>query len=163
MTAISSIIMDELEQVKEAIINESVSDNISPDRLTRLTVSALLGYKYQGKESKISGLPKHFTESLPNDVTLGKIVNDGTVSYELLRKTLMLLKFYNFYHEAKNTDVDTICANLMDFKDELNIVLDSCGFAQIYMCHPFDCLLMYCANSYDPIYTLYSVTEYGRS
>ncbi len=158
-----SIIMSELELVKEAIISESVNEKVTPERLNRLTISALLGYKYQGKESRISGLPKHFTESLPNDVTLGKIVNDGTVSYELLRKTLMLLKFYNFYREAENTDNDIICANLMDFKDELNMALDSCGFAQIYMCHPFDCLLMYCANSYDPLLTLYSVTEYGRS
>ena len=107
-------------------------------------------------------MPKHFTESLPNDVTLGKIVNDGTVSYELLRKTLMLLKFYNFYHEAENTDNDIICANLMDFKDELNGMLNACGFALIYMLHPFDCLLMYCANSDDPISTLYSIMVFGQ-
>ena len=73
----------------------------------------------------------------------------------------MLLKFYNFYYEADNCDKYTIGGNLMDFYEETNNVLASCGFAQIYLCHPFDCLLMYCANSYDPIDTLYCVMQNG--
>ena len=152
-----SLIKKELENIKKYIINDSVDDITAPERLNRLTVSKLLGYKYDGKKASLFRLPKRFTESLPNDVTLGKIVNDESVSYELLRKTLMLLRFHNFYHDADNMDQNTICANLLDFKDEMNSVLNSCGFALIYMLHPFDCLLMYCANSKDPILTLYSV------
>ena len=92
-------------------------------------------------------------------MTLGRIVNGEAVSYELLRKTLMLLKFYNFYHDADNKDPMMIGSNLMDFYDELNASLASCGFAQIYECHPFDCLLLYCANSELPIETLHLVSE----
>ena len=75
----------------------------------------------------------------------------------------MLLKFYNFYYEAENSDPNTIGGNLMDFYEELNSTLISCGFAQLYVRHPFDCLLLYCANSYDPIDTLYCVIQNGRN
>ena len=72
---------------------------------------------------------------------------------------LMLSRFYNFYSEAKNENENDVCGNLLDFKDELNSILLFCGFAQIYMRHPFDCLLMYCANSYDPIQTLQCIND----
>ncbi|MBP0974764.1 MAG: hypothetical protein J6P20_01730 [Oscillospiraceae bacterium] len=156
-----SIINEEIGLVKESILADGAAVINSPERMNSLTVSALLGYKYQSRGKNDAGrrLPKRFTESLPNDVTLGRIINGDTVSYELLRKTLMLLRFYNFYNEAENTDRNVIAQNLLDFYEGLNATLISCGFAQIYIRHPFDCLLLYCANSYDPIVTLYSLNE----
>ena len=71
----------------------------------------------------------------------------------------MLLKFYNFYSEAENIDPETIRDNLADFCGELDQTLTSCGFAQLYVRHPFDCLLLYCANSYDPILTMHLLNE----
>lgn len=160
-----SIISDEIELVHTILLRYEADRVLSPERLNSMTIEALLGYKYQSgsKKSKDSKLPKRFTESLPNDVTLGKIVNGDVASYDLLRKTLMLLKFYNFYYEVDNSDPNTIGGNLMDFYEELNGVLISCGFAQLYVRHPFDCLLLYCANSYDPIDTLYCVIQNGRN
>ena len=159
------IINDDIKQVQNRIIKFDSDRILSPDRLGSLTVEALLGEKYQRHDRKVdvTKLPKRFTESLPNDVTLGKIINGDVASYDLLRKTLMLLKFYNFYYEADNCDRNTICSNLMDFYEELNATLISCGFAQLYVRHPFDCLLLYCANSYDPIDTLYCVIQNGRN
>ena len=156
-----STILSELEQLKCSIRSDAAADYLSPDRLNSTALAELLGYKYQSsiKSAVKPVLPKRFTESLPNDVTLGKIINDDTASYELLRKTLMLLRFYNFYNEAVNTDVNTVANNLLDFYEGLNSTLISCGFAQIYVCHPFDCLLLYCANSYDPIQTMHLVNE----
>ena len=156
-----SIILKEMETVKDILLKYESDRVLSSERLGSLTIEALLGVKYQGSGKKIrnSDLPKRFTESLPNDVTLGKIVNGDVASYELLRKTLMLLKFYNFYFEADNSDPNTIGGNLMDFYEELNSVLISCGFAQLYVRHPFDCLILYCANSYDPIDALYCVIQ----
>lgn len=160
-----SIINDEIELVRTILLHYEADRVLFPERLNSLTIEALLGYKYQsgGKKAKDSKLPKRFTESLPNDVTLGKIVNGDVASYDLLRKTLMLLKFHNFYYEAENSDPNTIGGNLMDFYEELNGVLISCGFAQLYVRHPFDCLLLYCANSYEPIDTLYCVIQNGRN
>lgn len=160
-----SIICNEIKIIHNILLKYESERIISPERLNSLTIEALLGYKYQQgcKKTKDNILPKRFTESLPNDVTLGKIVNGDVASYELLRKTLMLLKFYNFYYEAENSDPNTIGGNLMDFYEELNSTLISCGFAQLYIRHPFDCLLMYCANSYDPIDTLYCVIQNSRN
>ncbi|MBR6242717.1 MAG: hypothetical protein IKQ90_04390 [Ruminococcus sp.] len=156
-----SIINRELETTHKYIIRDRPCKASTPDRLNSFTIEELLGYNYQtiDKKSADRKLPKRFTSSLPNDVTLGRIVNGEAVSYELLRKTLMLLKFYNFYHDADNKDPMMIGSNLMDFYDELNASLASCGFAQIYECHPFDCLLLYCANSELPIETLHLVSE----
>ncbi len=158
-----SIILSEIEQLKETVRKNAPNMKGSPERMNSAAIAELFGYRYQSvlKEKHKPDLPKRFAESLPNDVTLGKIVNGGTASYELLRKTLMLLRFYNFYSAAPNTDRNTVVNNLLDFYEELNGTLISCGLAQIYVCHPFDCLLMYCANSYDPILTMHYVNEWN--
>ena len=147
--------------MQETIRADGSVEILSPDRLGSLTVAALLGYRYQRRDRSTDApkLPKRFTESLPNDVTLGRILNGKSISYEVLRKTLMLLKLYHFYYEAQNTDNQIICENLMDFMAELNALLLDCGFAQLYLRHPFDCLLLYCANSFDPLLTLHLLTE----
>lgn len=157
MTA-RNIIKEEVEKVKKIIRDRSALEIISPDRLNSMTIEALLGYRYQSDESPrnkkhLKKLPKRFVESLPNDVTLGKILNDEKASYETLRKTLIILKLFNFYHDAENP-VEDITANMMDFYDSLNPVLSYCGFSRIYPFHPFDCLILYCTNSYDPLITL---------
>ena len=159
------LINAEIKHLKEDIIRYKSKDILSENRLNSMTVTELLGYNYQldGSSKAQHKLPKRFTESLPNDVTLGRIINGESVSYELLRKTLMLLRFNNFYSQAINDDRDKIAQNLMDFYEELDRTLISCGFAQLYVRHPFDCLLLYCANSYDPIDTLYCVNNYGRN
>lgn len=164
-----SIINNEIDMLKAKILADNSVDVVSPDRLNSLTIDALLGYKYQSRDKGENGkkLPKRFTESLPNDVTLGRIINNESISYEVIRKTLMLLKFCNYYRDAENEDRKQghvpnkyeVNGRLMDFYDELNDTLISCGFAQLYICHPFDCLLLYCAVSYDPILTFHLLNE----
>ena len=169
-----SMILEEIDMLKpklleknetqKSFMGEGAEQKASINRLNSETLFALLGYKYTGKNNTPIKLPKRFTESLPNDVTLGKIVNDEEVSYELLRKTLLLLKFNSFYSAADEAGgQENILRNLLDFKEELNIVLDACGFSYVYMMHPFDCLLMYCANSPNPIDMLHSVMEEARN
>jgi len=133
-------------------------------------ISTILGYRYQNKDDrdawkngKKKELPKRFKENLPTDVTLGKILNDESVSYELLRKTVILMKFYDFYNEISMKSVSLtdkeVHDNLNDFMGELNGILANCGFAQIYVVHPFDCLIIYCANSYESLETLSIITS----
>lgn len=153
------LIDSELALVKQTILRYETERSLSPERLGSAVISELLGYRYQSRERTSQRLPKRFTQSLPNDVTLGKIVRGENASYELLRKTLILLRFYNFYSEAENTSPEIIDANLLDFYEELNTMLLSCGFAGLYARHPFDCLILYCANSYEPIVTLHSMNE----
>lgn len=88
-----SIINDEIGVLKAGILDDGAVEIISPDRLNSLTIDALLGYRYQSRDKGEAAvkLPKRFTQSLPNDVTLGRIINGESISYEVLRKTLMLL------------------------------------------------------------------------
>lgn len=158
-------INDEIEIVKDIIMSNGKvekSDMLVRDRLNSKTIFELLGQTYQhsGRKVKDRKLPKQFTESLPNDVTLGKIINGDSVTYELLRKTLMLIKLYTFYDGADNIDEQTIRDNILDFHAALNKDLYECGFAPIYERHPFDCLILYCANSVDPVETLHCINEH---
>ena len=68
-------------------------------------------------------LPKRFTESLIKDVTLGKIIRGEEVTYETLRKALMLFRFYRFYSEAPNTDKNSI--------DNESVILSGSKFSTI--------------------------------
>ena len=154
-----------IEKVKKNIIKYGGSGSFdiqSPDRINSLIVAELLGERYQSKDENkrpddLPKLPERFTKSLPNDVTLGKIIRGENASYETLRKTLMLLNFYDVYCDPRDMSRDEVVQVLLDFYDGLNAILVPCGFAPIYECHPFDCLLLYCANSYDPLETLHYI------
>ena len=162
------------------IMKKSLTDKIrtgkgniqptTPDRLNSLMVSELLGFKYQNRNSAKTysdALPKRFTRSLPNDVTIKKILNGENATYESMRKLLMLLRFYNLFDAAydNKSDItdDDIRGICLDFHDGLDDTLNTCGFAPINMCDPFDCLLMYCAVSDDPVTMLYEIIECGRN
>lgn len=116
----------------------------------------LVGFKYQSikKEKWVNThkLPKRFTESLPMDGSFDKIIKGEDVSYEVLRKALIIMLLYDSFGETPATDnPDEIDARMHDFFEETNSELAQCGFAQLYPRHPFDWLIMFCANSSDPM------------
>lgn len=126
---------------------------------TSALLAAILGYRYQGLDSaqrkymKECGLP-----SFPHDGDIDMIVSDeNEASFDNLRKTLILMKFYNFYRELqiKNNELymddDVINEHLYDFFDETNDMLALCGFVQMYLRNPFDWIILFCANSPNPI------------
>lgn len=158
-----SLINDDIKAIKEKLTSDS-SNDVHKGRENSSVIDELLGYRYQrdNKKRNNTNLPKRFTESLIKDVTLGKIIRGEEVTYETLRKALMLFRFYRFYSEAPNTDKNSIFNNLLDFYDELNILLIQCGFARIYERHPFDCLLLYCANTDDPVIAMHTLNDYGK-
>jgi hypothetical protein len=116
-------------------------------------------YKDTHKGISKSNLPALFTESFPKDVEISKIVNDKEVTYEVLRKALIIMEFYNYYRSRENKAVDGDKKNLMimdylrEFYDEVNGSMAECGFVQLYLRHPFDSLILFCAKSEDPIFT----------
>lgn len=117
----------------------------------------IMGFRYQSvkrqKWTKNKKLPRRFTESLPTDGVFAKILNGERESYETLRKTLIILKLFDYYPYDGDEDLDDqeIRDRLFDFYDEVNDTLIKCGFAQLYMRHPFDWLIVFCANSPDPV------------
>ena len=72
-------INEQIEIVKNSIIRygkTGQSDMLSAERLNSKTIFYLLGQTFQhsGRKVRDRKLPKQFTESLPNDVTLGRII-----------------------------------------------------------------------------------------
>lgn len=136
--------------------------------------------RYTNKKSKISKcefLPKAFRENFPNDQEFSRIASKEA-SPDVYRKTLVILKFYNFFcssmltfmygtdkpkenqrknhtlDEYKERDVEDIESDLEDFYYETGMLLAQCGFEQMYARNPFDWLMLYCAKSTDPLDTL---------
>ena len=161
-----ALVNEEIDKLKNKIRPDG---SIEKDRLNSMTIAAMLGYKYQlrNKGGQESVLPKRFTDSLPKDVTLGQVIRGEKVSYEVLRKYLVLLKFCNYYRDVEEADKSRSTAiskyevnsRLMDLYGELNRALNQCGFSMIYPLHPFDCLVLYCANTFDPILTMHLLNE----
>ncbi len=87
---------DQQFMLAREIIDDDVNiikDRLNPDRkgderLNNKIIESIFNRNYQsggrsrGKERK---LPKRFTESLPNDVTLGKILNGDEATYETMQ------------------------------------------------------------------------------
>jgi hypothetical protein len=123
----------------------------------------IYGYKgqiqYKDKQKGISksNLPALFTESFPKHVEISKIVKGTEVTYEVLRKALIIMEFYNYYRLKEMNPVDGDKENLMimgdlkEFYDEVNGSMAECGFIQLYLRHPFDSLILLCANTANPI------------
>lgn len=116
----------------------------------------IVGFKYQEikREKWINThkLPRRFTESLPMDGSFDKIVKGDVVSYEVLRKALIIMLLYDSFGMLPPTnDTDEIDARMRDFFEETNAELAQCGFPQLYPRHPFDWLIMFCANSSEPM------------
>ena len=122
-------------------------------------LDAILGYRYQGLDStqrkhmKECGLP-----TFPRDGDIDDILaTESETSFEVLRRSLILMKFYNFYRDYQlstkklEMDEDDINANLYDFFDGTNEELARCGFVQMYLRNPFDWIILFCANSSNPI------------
>jgi len=122
-------------------------------------------YKDTHKGISKSNLPALFTESFPKHVEISKIVNGTEVTYEVLRKALVIMEFYNYYRAKENKPVDGDKENLMimgdlrEFYDEVNGSMAECGFVQLYLRHPFDSLILFCAKSAYPIVTFKNLID----
>ena len=124
-----------------------------------------------------SSLPKKFRSCFLNDQQYSLVANKKG-SPDLYRNALIIMKFYNFYCARLITDVygtdkpkdyylknnykpyakernkTEIQYDLDDFYYETSAALAECGFEQMYVRNPFDWMILYCANSVDPLNTL---------
>lgn len=98
-------------------------------------------------------LPKRFTTNLLEPVVLSNILtNKKAVSYDEVRKALILLNFYDYYYELEKADFS------MDIKDAFNEFIENtdellckCGFSPLYPYNSYDWVILHCANSCSPI------------
>ena len=109
-------------------------------------------------------MPNKFVSSLPTAQDINLIL-EGKKTYDIIRKTLVILKFVSMYYETPFYAKDEgklqkqIEEYFDDFEDELNILLVDCGFPPIYYRNPFDAIMLYCARSKEPIITFWTISE----
>lgn len=48
-------------------------------------------------------------------------------------------------------DESEIIENLEDFCESMNKTLAECGFTQLYVRNPYDWIILFCANSSNPV------------
>ena len=123
-------------------------------------LNAILGYCYQElDDEQRSAIRECGLPVFPTDGDIGKVIaSDKEVSFEVLRKSLILMNFYNYFRHkqiAKKQksfmDIDDIQEHLWEFYEETNQLLAECGFVQMYLRNPFDWIILFCANSPNPI------------
>lgn len=149
--------IQDAEAVRKAIFApaEDVSENYRPKGINFL-MGEIYGFNTdtshsdEKKHSFRTKLSKALTRNFPKQHEIGKALNEEhKVSSEMLRKCLILLKFYDSYSKAKLRKVDPSEYNTNKFICETNAVLTECGFQELYIQNPYDFIFIYCARYAD--------------
>ena len=112
----------------------------------RETVNGEKLYKQSISKSK---LPENIRKNFPQREQF-KQIEDGTASFDTIRKALIMLKFYGFFADALIHKAEDLANGLFDeFVDETNEMLAECGYVQLYWRNPYDWLFGYCAFGAD--------------
>lgn len=117
---------------------------------------------------KLSGidLPSEFVKDLPNNQTLGDIKSGKDETYDVLRRTLIVLLLFDFYgrydeneiyYPIENDSRNNVLDDYADFKAETDEKLSECGLVQLYGRDLFDALILHCAYSTCPMRTFYGL------
>ena len=109
--------------------------------------------------SKESAFPKLIKKNFPHRQHFSQI-EKKTATADIYKKVLTILCFYEFYGKLTNEALRNGNEENIDlyreadsFEIYLDELLDQCGFVQVYYQNPFDWLIMYCANTADPLGT----------
>ena len=93
---------------------------------------------------KNARLPKEIKNRFPEAGSF----SEKEPTYESIRKMIIMLFSYAFwYHvqwERKNFDID-------DYTEQLNSLLNECGFSQLYYGNPYDWMYLYCTLADAPL------------
>lgn len=111
-----------------------------------------------------TSFPEKFKRGFPDGTELSKIRNGKTVSDEAVRKVLIILYLFKFFatrdRELQQEITEEIikeCRN--DFCSEMNEILATCGYIQLYARNMFDWHILYCLNSKYPVSVLKHLIE----
>ena len=100
-------------------------------------------------------------DSFPDRQGLQKILSGKVVSYERVRKWLVLLSFYCFYaryaverkhYRAQEEDAKRCLAYMNNF-------LVGAGYPELYLGNPYDWLFFYCMKQEEPLYTFRGIFQ----
>lgn len=105
-------------------------------------------FKYSISDKAASKFPRLIKENFPQREQFQQIAK-REASASVVRKALIMLKFYEFFTQAYLDD--PMASNFNpdiweEFVDEMNTVLEICGYVQLYWRNPFDWMIGHCAR-----------------
>lgn len=117
-----------------------------------------------------SRFPRLIKRNFPQRQQMEDIIK-WKASYEVIRKALIMLNFYDFFTSKQTSDKKNKEDNenreeivFDEFVDEINENLYKCGYVQMYWRNPYDWMIGYCASAIDPIRELQNlIYEYYLS
>lgn len=173
---------------KEYAIYYPYEKEISVNNVDEL-LSVIYGYSARATENakpiykksiSKSNFPELVKRNWPQREQFQQILDKKNASYDVIRRALIMLVFYDFYANAivaekeaeatrrktgKSENVVSVADGLFDeFEAEANTILAECGYVQLYWRNPFDWMIGYCAMSPEPLRTLRNlIIEYYLS
>ena len=120
---------------------KTVSVNFMYALITDTTPSAKKGTTTVFKNAR---LPKEIKNRFPEAGSF----SEKKPTYESIRKMIIMLFSYTFWYHVqwkqKNVDVE-------DYTEQLNALLNECGFSPLYYGNPYDWMFLYCTLSDAPL------------
>ncbi len=95
-----------------------------------------------------SRFPEYIKRNFPQRQQIENILK-GKATYDVIRKALIILQFGLFFMKAKLADMGNDYFD--EFTDEMDTILDECGYIGLYLRNPFDWMISYCAFRDDPL------------
>lgn len=133
-------------------------------------VNVILGYETRANEKgkdvytqkiKNSTFPEVIKRNFPQPQQINSVLKDDVPSVETLRKTIILFVFYNMFAELRKNRIECLDGEYFaEFADELDAVLEECGYVQMYWRNPYDWMFGYCARAAEPLDELRELIEY---
>ena len=149
----------------------AININNAHEEITVTTIDELLsviyGYSARATEKgkavykesiSKSKFPKLVKKNWPLREQFAQILEKKNASYDVIRRALIMLAFYDF---AANATVAKAleCGIFDELIAEINTILAECGYVQLYWKNPFDWMIGYCAVSPNPLGTLRDLIE----
>lgn len=120
---------------------DTVSVNFMYSVITETTPSAKKGTTTVFKNAR---LPKEIKSRFPEAGSF----SEKNPTYESIRKMIILLFSYVFWYHIQ---WEKLAADIDDYTDQLNALLNECGFSILYYGNPYDWLFLYCTVSENPL------------
>ena len=98
-------------------------------------------------------------DSFPERQVIAKILRGDRVSYESIRKWLILLRFYTFWVRKRLSTGSCIAGENDSIRciDEINATLVGSGYSELYVGNPYDWLFLYVSKDQEPLITFRTI------
>lgn len=117
------------------------SDSFLYDYLLQTRSIKLSGSDTNFKKNIKDGFPIELLKNFTEVMTLSKIKTEKKISYDEMRKAIILFLFSNWASQK--------VLNPYEFEDICNDTLEECGYSTLYYGNPFDWLFLTAANFYE--------------